>query len=122
MQASQTLSYNPPPVLLFSSVVLLLGENIIHIHTYLFFISYFTVTHKLLFILRQGALKYEPIIYKPIQQYQEHTICYTACQELGLSLHVPYSKQNNTTIPKDLRFSWKNSSSSIVTTSVLTHF
>lgn len=104
------------------SLVLLFGENIIHIHTYLFFISYFTVTHKLLFILRQGAVKYEPIIYKHTEQNQEHTICYAACQELGLSLRIPYSKQNNSTTPRDLSFSRKNSSSSIVTTSILTHF
>lgn len=49
------------------------------IHSYLFLILYLTVTHKFLFILREGVLKYEPITYKYIEQNQEHIICYTSC-------------------------------------------
>lgn len=51
-------------------------------------------------------------------QDQEHRICFTSCQELDLSLHVPYLQENNSIALGDLEFAWKSSLSPILTTSV----
>lgn len=49
---------------------------------------------------------------------QEHRICYTSCQELDLSLHIPYLQQNNSIAVGDLEFAWTSSLSPILTTSI----
>lgn len=93
-------------------------EQIGSLHTCLILIPCFTVTREFLFILRQGVLKHEGILYKHIEQNQEHQISCASCQELDLIMHIPCAQQSNSITLRASKFSWKKSSSSTVTSSI----